>query len=349
MAFMNIDGSQGEGGGQILRTSLALSIITGTPIHIENIRARRKKPGLMRQHLTAVLAAAEISGAEVQGATLKSGELWFRPGPVRGGEYHFSVGTAGSACLVFQTVLPPLLCADTRSRVVFEGGTHNPMSPPLDFITRSFLPVLGRMGASVQVQLERPGFFPAGGGRFVAAIEPWTERTQVELLVADKIRNQRARALIAQLKRDIAVRELRVIREHLGWHSRDCAVEVMRNSRGPGNVVLCEVERGSVTAMICAFGQKGIRAERVAKEAAERTQAFIHSGVPVCEYLADQLMLPMALAGGGRYLTMPLSLHSKTNRDVIGMFLDLSVDIEETATGNNRIVNIARLPAVRAS
>ena len=138
MAFMSIDGAQGEGGGQILRTSLALSVITGTPIHIERIRANRKKPGLMRQHLTAVLAAAEISNAQVEGADLKSRELWFRPGPVRGGTYHFSVGTAGSACLVFQTVLPALLCADTPSRVIFEGGTHNPMSPPLDFITRSF-------------------------------------------------------------------------------------------------------------------------------------------------------------------------------------------------------------------
>lgn len=337
--LMTIDGSQGEGGGQILRTSLALSIITGQPIHLQRIRAGRKKPGLMRQHLTAVLAAAEISGAEVQGARLKSGELTFRPGPVKGGDYRFTVGTAGSACLVFQTVLPALLCADARSRVIFEGGTHNPMSPPLDFIQRSFLPHLRNMGASVDVQLERPGFFPAGGGRFVATIEPWTERSSVDLMEPGAVRERRARALLAQLGRHIGARELRVIRERLGWQQRECKVEMLEGSLGPGNVLMCEVERDSGVSVVVGFGQKGVPAERVAEQTAKRTQTLLDSGAPVCEHLADQLMLPMALVGAGRYLTMPLSLHSQTNRTVIQMFLDVDIDVHPL--GENRLVTIA--------
>src|SRR5690349_14635120 len=146
-----IDGSSGEGGGQILRTSIALSLVTGKPFRIENIRAGRKKPGLLRQHLTAVRAAVAISQARVTGAELNSRTLTFEPSALRGGEYQLAVGTAGSATLVFQTILPALLCAPERSRVTVEGGTHNPGAPPFDFLAHTFLPVLRRIGASVQV------------------------------------------------------------------------------------------------------------------------------------------------------------------------------------------------------
>ncbi len=339
-AFLKIDGSQGEGGGQILRTSLALSVITGTPIHIENVRAGRKKPGLMRQHLTAVLSAAELCDAEVTGATLRSGELRFRPGELRSGEYKFSVGTAGSACLVFQTVLPPLLMADGPSRVVFEGGTHNPMSPPFDFIARCFVPMLSRMGASVQVQLERPGFFPAGGGRFVATVEPWTDKRAIELINGGTVRACRARALVAQLEGAIGHRELRVVRDELGWQREDCEVEVIDNSAGPGNVLFCEVEREQVTEVVTAFGQKGVPAEKVGKQAAREVQRYLDADVPVGEHLADQLMLPMALAGGGRYRTLPLTLHSRTNKKIIKMFLDVEIDVKNSPRPKNQISTV---------
>ncbi len=326
-AFMTVDGAQGEGGGQILRSSLALSIITGTPIHLERIRARRRRPGLMRQHLTAVRAAAEICGAELEGAELGSGELWFRPGPVRGGDYRFAIGTAGSSCLVFQTVLPPLLTASEPSRVVFEGGTHNSMAPPFDFIDRCFLPILARMGASVQVELERPGFYPAGGGRFVAAIKPWTEREQIEVIDTGALVSRRARALVSQLNPNIARRELHVLRSQLRLKKGDCSVEVIKNARGPGNVVFCDIEYENITEIACAFGEKGVRAEDVAHKLVAEAKSYLDAGVPVGEHLADQLMIPMALAGGGRYLTTRLSRHSRTNRDVIGMFLDIDVDV----------------------
>ena len=172
MTQIMIDGSMGEGGGQVLRTALALSVVTQKPFAVERIRAGRKKPGLMRQHRTAVDAATTICGARVDGGELGSQRLTFEPGRVRSGEYKFSVGTAGSACLVLQTVLPPLLTADGPSRLVLEGGTHNPWAPPFDFLKKAFLPLLHKMGARVSTKIERHGFYPAGGGRFCVDIEP---------------------------------------------------------------------------------------------------------------------------------------------------------------------------------
>jgi len=170
--MIQIEGSQGEGGGQILRSALALSLITATPFCIENIRAGRAKPGLLRQHLTAVNAAAEIGSAEMIGASIGSTRLEFKPGKVRAENYSFAVGTAGSATLVLQTVLPALLTHSEPSTLTLEGGTHNPFAPPYDFLARTFLPLIARMGPRVTTHLERAGFYPAGGGRFTVSIEP---------------------------------------------------------------------------------------------------------------------------------------------------------------------------------
>ncbi len=150
-----IDGSEGEGGGQVVRNALALSLVTGQPFQITNIRGKREKPGLMRQHLTAVEAACQIGDAECEGAAVGSSDIAFRPGTVRPGDYHFAVGTAGSTGLVLQTVLMPLLLAETPSRLVLEGGTHNMMAPPFEFIERVFLPVINRMGPRVEARLIR--------------------------------------------------------------------------------------------------------------------------------------------------------------------------------------------------
>ena len=164
--LISVDGSLGEGGGQILRTSLSLSLVTQKAFRIENLRAGREKPGLLRQHLTAVMAAAEISGGEVKGATLGSASVTFSPGKVRAGEYSFAVGAAGSATLIFQTVLPALMLADGPSKVVFEGGTHNHAAPPSHFLAAVFVPLIERIGPKVKLEFERYGFYPAGGGRF---------------------------------------------------------------------------------------------------------------------------------------------------------------------------------------
>jgi RNA 3'-terminal phosphate cyclase len=211
-----LDGSQGEGGGQILRSALALSLCTGAPFRIDNIRAGRPRPGLMRQHLTAVQAATQVGNAETTGAAVGSRSLTFRPGKLRAGDYTFSVGTAGSATLVLQTVLPALVTADGPSRLVIEGGTHNPASPPFDFLDRTFLPLLARMGPRVCAKLERPGFYPAGGGRISVSIEP-APLIPLVLERRGEIRACRARAIVANLPRLIAERELACLAKRLDW------------------------------------------------------------------------------------------------------------------------------------
>src|SRR5438034_4921677 len=197
--LIEIDGSFGEGGGQILRTSLALSLVTDQAFRIRNIRAARKKPGLLRQHLTAVNAAAEIGQAKVEGASLASGELTFRPCSVAASSYHFAVGSAGSATLVLQTILPALIVASGPSTVVLEGGTHNPHAPPFDFLQKAFLPELNRMGPMIAATLERPGFYPAGGGKFTLTIKPVPQLSPIQVLERGEIQCCRATAIVAGL------------------------------------------------------------------------------------------------------------------------------------------------------
>jgi RNA 3'-terminal phosphate cyclase (ATP) len=324
---VHIDGSQGEGGGQILRTALALGAITGTSVVIENIRAGRAKPGLMRQHLTAVRAAAEVCGGALTGDELGSRALSFTPGKVRPGDYRFPIATAGSACLVFQTVLWPLLFAGAPSHVVFEGGTYNPKAPPFDFLAVTLLPLLRRMGARVDARLERHGFYPAGGGRIAVDIAPST-LAPIELLDAGPVRAQRARALVANLSAKIARRELDVVRAGLGWPEDACRVESITDAPGAGNVLFLELERDGVTEVFTSVGERGRPAERVAEEAVDEARRYLAADAPVGEHLADQLVIPMALAGGGAYRTGPLTLHSRTNIDVVRRFLPVEIAVE---------------------
>ena len=236
-----IDGSSGEGGGQILRTSLALSLVTGQPFRIARIRAGRKSPGLLRQHLTAVNAAAEIADAEVSGATMGSRELTFSPGPIRAGHYKFEIGTAGSATLVLQTILPALVVAGASSELMLGGGTHNPFAPPFDFLARAFLPLLGRMGARVEARLERPGFYPAGGGKFRVQIQPAARLEPLNLLSRGEVRARRATAMVANLPHRIAERELSLIGNKMSWPPDWLTTQVVDNSKGPGNVVMIDI------------------------------------------------------------------------------------------------------------
>lgn len=214
---VTLDGSEGEGGGQMLRSSLSLSLVTGTPVRVVSVRAGRAKPGLLRRHITALRAAAEVGGARVEGAELGSREVLFAPGAVRSGEYAFRVGTAGGATLVMQTVLPALLCAAGPSTLTFEGGTHNPMAPPYDFIERAFVPVINRMGPTVACSIERAGFYPAGGGRFTMAVTPSATPTGVEIMERGEVRATRVVARVAGLDEGIAKRERVAAREVLGW------------------------------------------------------------------------------------------------------------------------------------
>jgi RNA 3'-terminal phosphate cyclase (ATP) len=327
--MIQLDGSFGEGGGQILRTSLSLSLATGFPFQIENIRASRKNAGLLRQHLTAVLAAAEIGAADVDGAVLGSSALTFAPRTIRGGEYRFAIGTAGSATLVFQTVLPALLRAKTRSRVTIEGGTHNFAAPPFDFLDRTFLPLIRQMGANVSLKLERYGFYPAGGGCFTAEIEPCRSLKPLELGIRGDIRAKRATAIVANLSERIAARELETIRSMMDL-TQEGAIISTKDSPGPGNVVLIEIESDAVTEVFCAFGRLGVSAENVAQDAVREARAYLVSRAAAGEYLTDQLLLPMALAGAGTFTALKLSRHANTNQAVIEKFLPVRFKVEES-------------------
>jgi RNA 3'-terminal phosphate cyclase (ATP) len=325
---LTIDGSQGEGGGQILRSSLALSLISGTPFRIERIRAGRAKPGLMRQHLTALEAAAAVGDADVEGAAIGAQQVLFRPKRVRAGTYHFAVGTAGSAGLVLQTVLLPLVTAGAESSLTLEGGTHNPHAPPFDFLARAFLPLLNRMGAPVDASLERAGFYPAGGGRIRVHVSASAGLRRLALPERGAIRRRRARALVSRLPRQIADRELAVVRSRLGWADGDLEVGVLgEGTAGPGNVLLLEVESEQVTEVFTGFGEVGVRAEAVAEHAVRYAREYLAADVPVGRHLADQLLLPLALAGGGAFRTLPLTRHARTNVDVVHQFLGVSVDV----------------------
>jgi len=331
--MLTIDGSQGEGGGQIVRSSLALSLVTGKPVTIQRVRAGRKKPGLMRQHLTAVKAARKISGAKVDGAEIGSSRLVFKPGTVKSGDYEFRITTAGSTTLVLQTILPALMIADDVSTVSLEGGTHNPFAPPYDFLAKAFLPVLARMGPQVKVTLERPGFFPAGGGRFTVTVHPCKELGRFELMERSRITARRVRALVANLPLHIAERECSTIAATTGWDESCFLVQEIAGSRGPGNVVMIELQSPNVTELFTGFGQRGVRAETVASRVADAAGRYINAEVPVGEHLADQLMLPLGIGafqgtGGGTFRTVAPSPHSTTHAEVLKAFLNVKIDID---------------------
>lgn len=329
MSEVIIDGSMGEGGGQVVRTSLALSMITGEPVIIEGVRAGRSKPGLLRQHLTALQAAAEICGARTEGAELRSERVVFEPGEVTPGAYDFAVGTAGSAGLVLQTILPALMLAEEPSTVTLEGGTHNPWAPSFDYLARAFSPQLERIGPRLELELERHGFYPAGGGRFVAQITPCPreELGQLELTERGEDRGRRAVAVLANLPEHVAQRELDEVHELMRWPREDLEVRQV-GSPGPGNALWLEFEFEHVRELFTAFGARGKPAEQVAREGAEAAREYLASGAPVGEYLADQLLLPMALAGAGRVVCTAPSRHTLTQAELIEKFIPIEFVIE---------------------
>jgi RNA 3'-terminal phosphate cyclase (ATP) len=336
--MIEIDGSQGEGGGQILRTALALSVVTGKAFAIRRIRARRSKPGLMRQHLTAVNAAAEISGARTEGAEVGASALVFEPGAVRPGDYLFRIGSAGSTGLVLQTVLLPLTLAGQLSRVTIEGGTHNSGAPPFEFLDRCFLPLLRRIGFSMSLKLKRPGFYPAGGGAIEAEIAPATAFQPLRLQERGALASCMAEAVIANLPATIAERELAAVSALLDWPAECLKIRMESQVSGPGNCLLLTIEHEHACEVVTAFGRVSASSETVAAEAAAEARDYLSCPAPVGCHLADQLILPMALAAGGAFVTGRPSMHMLTNIDVVRRFLDVSIEAEEVAAGQWKVV-----------
>jgi RNA 3'-terminal phosphate cyclase (ATP) len=325
--MIELDGSAGEGGGQILRTGLALSMCTGQPLRIDHIRAKRPKPGLMRQHLACVNAAQAVSGARVSGAELGSTRLDFEPGAVKAGTYRFAVGTAGSCTLVLQTVLPALMLADGESRLVLGGGTHNPMAPPFHFIDRAFAPQLRRTGVGLDLGLRRHGFYPAGGGEIDVAIRPAPGGlVPFDLVARGDLVEAYAECLNPGIARGVAFRELEAVRAAFGWEADRAKVLNTRQNEGPGNALMVTFEHAHVTEVVIAFGEKGRSAEQVAQMAVAEAVAWRDGEGAAGPHLADQLALPLALAvhtsgRTGAYTFTDLTEHARTNFDVIERFL----------------------------
>ena len=328
--MVHIDGSRGEGGGQVLRSALSLSAITGRPFHMTNIRAGRKRPGLGRQHLTCVEAVATICNAEVTGDLIGSQEVRFHPKKIGHGEFEFSIGTAGSTSLVLQSVLYPLLHASGRSSLVLNGGTHNPMAPPSTYLIKTLFPLLGRMGADVTLTIKRYGFYPAGGGTVKVTVQPCKLQPLV-LRDRGKLLHLKVEALVSGIPEAIAEREIETVSRLLSIPDSETSIRSIRKPAGPGNVVTVTATHANVTEQFFGFGEKRRRAEAVASGVANQAKNYLEQEAPAGEYLADQLLLPVALAGSGSYRVTRLSEHTRTNRDVLQKFLDVDIRFVENA------------------
>jgi RNA 3'-terminal phosphate cyclase (ATP) len=328
-----IDGSEGEGGGQVVRNSCALAIATGTPVRITNVRAKREKPGLMRQHVTAIEAAAVIAQAEVRGLAVGSSQIEFHPGRVVPGDYHFAVGTAGSTGLVLQTVLMPLAMADAPSRLVLEGGTHNMLAPPFDFIARSFLPIISRMGPKVSARLVRHGFYPCGGGRIEVEIEP-APLQPIAALARGAVRAVSGQVLFAGIEAGVAQRIIDRARQDLpDWPPLALDIAALPGDQGPGLILMLAAEHEQVTELVSGFGKLGLPGEQLARQAAARMRGYLASSAFAGPYLADQLVLPFALAGGGCFSTVKPSQHLLTALDIARRFTGLPLTLEKRLDG----------------
>lgn len=338
--MIRIDGSQGEGGGQILRTALALSAVTGRPFEVLNIRANRPKPGLRPQHLEGVRAAARICSAQVEGAAENSSQLRFQPGPLSHGRFRFEIRTAGSAPLVLQTVYLPLCLAAGESTVEIRGGTHVPFSPCYHYLERQWAPWIGRLGFIVEPRLLRCGFYPVGGGEMQARIRPVELLAGLRLTDRGALKELRILSAACNLPTHIAERQARRAHERLARLDLDPisdTPEIASEGKGTFCVVTARFERGA--ACYAALGAMGKPAEKVGDEAGRAMADFIRSEAAVDEYLADQLLLPAAcVPGETEYLTPCVTGHLLTNADIIRHFLPADIRIEGEPGAPGRVV-----------
>ncbi|AYO54875.1 RNA 3'-terminal phosphate cyclase [Acinetobacter wuhouensis] len=322
---IRIDGSQGEGGGQILRTALSLSMLTGIPFELVNIRAGRKKPGLMRQHLVCVQASQRISNATVEGAELHSQRLYFQPQQVQAGHYNFQIGSAGSTILVLQTLLPVLMMQDKTSQIIIHGGTHNPMAPTADFIEQCFLPTIQRLEIYIDFECERAGFFPIGAGQINATIHPWAKQTKYTALDRGKLIEINGYASALNIPSNIADRELEVLHNKLDLNNRK-RLNFQGISQGNTAFVVLNYEHHQ--QVFSALGEMKKSAEKVAHDLAKEVKAYLATEAIADEYLADQLLLPMALGQGGEFTAQIISEHTKTQAEMIQKFINCEIKFE---------------------
>lgn len=332
--MIEIDGSFGEGGGQILRTALSLSCLLKKPFRIYNIRRNRKKAGLMPQHLICVKAAQLISGAEVAGDTLGSTELLFRPNEVKGGDFLFDIGTAGSTSLVLQTLIPSLIFSDTKSSITLKGGTHVPFSPSYDYIAHVFLSVLKKMGLKIETKIESYGFYPKGGGRIKADIYSAKDLVPLNITERGEIKKLTAYSGVGNLPLSIAERQKDSLIKTLQNKIKDieCPVDahiINALTPGQGTFVFLHAEAENSVAGFTSLGERGKKAELVGGEAAEEFISYYLSGAAFDHHLADQIVLYLSMAKPGSVFTSSrITEHLITNLNVISMFHEFQYKIE---------------------
>jgi RNA 3'-terminal phosphate cyclase (ATP) len=322
-ALIVIDGSQGEGGGQILRTALALSAATGQGFTLSQIRARRARPGLRPQHLAAVRAAALACGAKVGGVFEGSPDLRFEPGAVEPGDFRFEIATAGAASLVLQAVLPALATAGASSQVSITGGTHVPLSPSFDYLARHWSASVEALGLRTAFVLEKAGFYPRGGGVVEAQVEPWPRPAGLRLEERGALLRVRGVSGEARLKGDVAKRQRDAAQARL-WETRRLEAEWQVGSvpaASPGSFLLLEAVFEKGRGAFGYLGQRGVRPEQLGDRAARRLLHFLEEPGAVDSFLADQLVAPLALArGGGLVATPEVTQHLETVAQVVGLF-----------------------------
>jgi RNA 3'-terminal phosphate cyclase (ATP) len=339
--MIELDGSLGEGGGQILRTSLALSLVTGKPFHLRHVRAGRAKPGLQPQHLMCVRAAAQIGQASLRGASLGSTDLVFEPGAVTPGKYHFAIGTAGATSLVLHTVYLPLALAGAASEVTIDGGTHVKASPCFHFLDATWRPYMARCGLTIDVQMKRPGFYPRGGGLIHARIQPCAKPRAIRLTDWNAPKRATGFSAVAGLTADIARRQARRANYRLGQRGLDVQITEENWAGGPGTVLAIVLDTTPAPTLFFGLGERGKPAERVADEAVDQAIAFLDAEPAGMDpHSADQIILPLALAEGeSRFPVSEVTMHLLTNADIISRFVDRSIRVhgEEGQPGSVEI------------
>lgn len=345
--MVELDGSLGEGGGQILRSALALSLVTGKPLTIRNIRARRRKPGLMPQHVKAVEAAASVGTARVEGAHLHSQFLTFQPAKICSGEFFFDVGTAGSVPLVLQTIFLPLSFASTPSSITLIGGTHIPWSPCFHYLDLHWLSYMRQIGFDAQLKLELAGFYPKGKGRIRADVRPVKKLSPLVITERGILKTIRGISAVANLEQSVAERQRQQALKRLGSLCDDIEIDVVHMPSLFRNTMLLLVAKFEKSqACFYGLGAIGKRAERVADEAVDQLRKFLATDGAIDHYLADQLILPLSFVPEVSELRPDrVTQHLITNAEVIKMFLPVKVEI----SGTTELCGTVEIQGIEAS
>lgn len=333
--MIELDGSIGEGGGQVLRSALTLSVITNKALHIENIRANRSEPGLKAQHLRAVDAASAISKAKVRGSYLNSESVTFLPKEIRTGRYNFEIPTAGSTSLVLQTIYLPLSQAHSASTVMINGGTHVPWSPSFDYLSLHWLEMLKKCGYKAQFKLDLAGYYPQGKGRISATIRPSSQISPLKLIRRGSIKRIYGLSIVSNLDQSIAERQKRRVIQRIQKFSQEIRIKAYKypsKFKGTSLLLIAEFnnDQGNNHATCCysALGEKGKPAEQVADEAVDALEIFLSTDGTVDQYLADQLLLPLAFADGiSEFRTSQITHHLMTNAEIIKLFTQTQIEI----------------------